>query len=159
MLLAGVLAAIRQLHICETCFALSGACAVQPQHWMPLLIDGVSASTAAPSQLTGSLVILAAAVHAAYKASKPVEGELLQRMAAWLASPDVRALHAAAMQRQLAMVVANLVDAAGPAAQHVAEPLLHVLLHLEGSLKHDAYALEQAQQVLLDSARCAAAGR
>lgn len=120
---------------------------LQPQHWMPLLIDGVSASTAAPTQLTGGLVIMAAALHAAFKAGKPIGGDLSQRIAAWLASPDVRALQAASTQRQLAMVVANLVDAAGREVQHVAQPLLHALLHLEGSLKQDAYALQQTQEV------------
>jgi hypothetical protein len=139
---------------CQSIFMVIQPVVMQTQHWMPLMIDFVDASTSAPRQLLGALVILSSCTHAAFEAGKDFEEGLLTRISQWLASREVRSIQDTASQRQLMMFVANLVDAAGPSAQNVACPLLHVLLHLQGSLQEDQYAVEQIKEVWVVARVC-----
>jgi hypothetical protein len=111
------------------------------------MVDFVDASTSAPKQLMGAVVILSLCTHAACEAGKGIDDDLLARISHWLACREVRSIQDKPSQRQLTMFVANLVDAAGPAAQKVACPILHVLLHLQRSLQEDEYAMEQIYEV------------
>ena len=80
--------------------------------------------TAAAAAITGCLVILASLTHAAFAAGKALDAHLLQQFAAWVASEHVRGLENAAMQRQIVMVVANVVDLGGDGVHSVAEAAL-----------------------------------
>lgn len=92
-------------------------------------------------------MVLTSITHAASNAHKKLDDKLLSKMATWLASEDVRSVVHATTQRQLVLVVANLVDLAGESCQAVAEPLFHVLLHLQGNKELDSYTQQQVQEV------------
>jgi hypothetical protein len=113
---------------------------------MPLLLDHISTLATAPA-ITGCLVILAAVTHAAYTAETTLDSYLLQQFAAWVSSETVRSLDHAAMQRQLVMVVANVVDLGRGGVKDVSEQLLHVLLHLQGNRSLDDYTQQQVAEV------------
>jgi hypothetical protein len=112
------------------------------------MIDHIGTTTcAAPNHVTGALVILASITHSSCQAQKTLDAHLLETIAAWLSSEEIRSVNHAGMQRQLVMVVANLVDLVGGAATGVAQQLFHVLLHLQGSDQLDAYTQKQIYDV------------
>ena len=121
-------------------------CALQTQHWLPMLLDHAG-TQASVTSITSCLVILAALSHAAFKANRSLPGPLLQHFAQWAASEQMRACSHSAAQRQLVMVVANMVDLSHECVHDVAEPLFHILLHLQGNAQLDEYTQQQIQKV------------
>lgn len=111
-----------------------------------MLLDLVGTQASATS-ITGALVILSALSHAAFKAKRLLHGPLLRDFAQWATSKQLRAIDNVAAQRQLVMVVANMVDLAGSGVQDVAEQLFHILLHLHGSAQLDSYTSQQVLEV------------
>lgn len=110
---------------------------------MPLILDYAAALKGQPNSTVCALATLAGLEIAAAKAQQPLPAELLQRAAQWLCSEDMRSLQYQDLQRQMVMVASNLIELAGPAAQDVAEPLFHCLMHLQGQHGLDSYTKDQ----------------
>ena len=113
---------------------------------MPLILEYVSTLKAQQNATVCALVAMSGLALAAGRASKPVRMEHLEQMAEWLASEEMRSMQHVELQRQLVMVVANVIDLAGPAVIEVAKPLFHSLVHLQG-YDFDSYTINQIQVV------------
>lgn len=113
---------------------------------MPLILEYVSTLKAQQNATVCALVAMSGLALAAGRASKPVRMEHLEQMAEWLASEEMRSMQHVELQRQLVMVVANVIDLAGPAVVKVAKPLFHSLVHLQGH-DFDSYTINQIQVV------------
>ena len=104
-------------------------------------------TAAGGTAITGCLVILSSISHAALTAGTALDPALLRKFADWVTSESIRSVDHLAMQRQLVMVVANMVDLGGAAVKEVAEQLLHVLLHLQGNVQLGDYTQQQVAEV------------
>eukprot|EP00892_Ulva_mutabilis_P000660 jgi/Ulvmu1/10595/UM065_0049.1 len=119
-------------------------------HWMPLMLEYVSTLRGQPNATVCALVTLSSLARAAGRACRQPTQEHLKQMAEWLASEEVRSLPHAQLQRQLVVVVANIIELAGPAVEPVGERLFHILMHLRGhgSDEYTQELTEQSQQKL-----------
>lgn len=99
-----------------------------------------------PSATICVLVTMAGLALAAHKAQRPVRADHMASLSQWLASEETRSFQLAQVQRQLVMVVANVIDLAGPLVAEVAQQIFHVLLHLQGQ-DLDDYTKEQIVEV------------
>jgi len=113
---------------------------------MPLMMDYVSTLKGQPNATVCALVTMSGLARAAGRAMRQSCPAHLDRTAAWLASEEMRALQHVQLRRQLVMVVANVIDLAGPSVVAVAKELFHSLMHLK-SRELDEYTSELIQMV------------
>lgn len=119
---------------------------VQVHHWMPLMLEHIATLKGQPNATVCALVTMSGLSLAAARASRPVRREHLELVAEWLASEDMRSLQHPELQRQLAMVVSNVIDLAGSSVTFVSKPLFHSLMHLQGHAL-DEYTTKQILEV------------